>query len=156
YDLSQYDGILAFGASLREAYIESGMAGRVWIWHEAADTRIFMPDLNATEEGDLIWIGNWGDGERTDELREFLLDPVRELGLQARASGVRYPPEARETMAMAGIEYRGWLPNYRAPELFARFRLTVHIPRQPYADALPGIPTIRVFEALACGIPLIC
>src|SRR5262249_19310506 len=23
-------------------------------------------------------------------------------------------------------------------------------------DALPGIPTIRVFEALACGIPLIC
>ena len=22
--------------------------------------------------------------------------------------------------------------------------------------ALPGIPTIRVFEALACGIPLIC
>jgi spore maturation protein CgeB len=23
-------------------------------------------------------------------------------------------------------------------------------------EALPGIPTIRVFEALACGIPLIC
>jgi spore maturation protein CgeB len=23
-------------------------------------------------------------------------------------------------------------------------------------QALPGIPTIRVFEALACGIPLVC
>jgi spore maturation protein CgeB len=34
--------------------------------------------------------------------------------------------------------------------------LTVHIPRRPYAAVLPGIPTIRVFEALACGIPLIC
>ena len=33
--------------------------------------------------------------------------------------------------------------------------MTVHIPRRPYAAALPGIPTIRVFEALACGIPLI-
>jgi spore maturation protein CgeB len=29
------------------------------------------------------------------------------------------------------------------------------VPRRPYVAALPGIPTIRVFEALACGIPLI-
>ena len=34
--------------------------------------------------------------------------------------------------------------------------MTVHIPRLPYATSLPGIPTIRVFEALACGIPLVC
>jgi spore maturation protein CgeB len=40
--------------------------------------------------------------------------------------------------------------------VFAAFSLTVHIPRRPYVEALPGIPTIRVFEALACGIPLIC
>src|SRR6058998_1045640 len=33
---------------------------------------------------------------------------------------------------------------------------SVHVPRGPYARALAGIPTIRVFEALACGIPLIC
>jgi spore maturation protein CgeB len=31
----------------------------------------------------------------------------------------------------------------------------VHVPRRPYVQALPGIPTIRVFEALACGIPLV-
>ena len=40
--------------------------------------------------------------------------------------------------------------------MFAAFSLTAHIPRRPYVEALPGIPTIRVFEALACGIPLIC
>jgi spore maturation protein CgeB len=33
--------------------------------------------------------------------------------------------------------------------------VTVHVPRRPYARALPGIPTIRMFEALACGIPLV-
>ena len=33
--------------------------------------------------------------------------------------------------------------------------MTVHVPRRPYAAALPGIPTIRPFEALACGIPLV-
>src|SRR5690606_17432370 len=26
----------------------------------------------------------------------------------------------------------------------------------PYRERLLGIPTIRVFEALACGIPLVC
>jgi spore maturation protein CgeB len=30
------------------------------------------------------------------------------------------------------------------------------VPRGPYVRQLPGIPTIRVFEALACGIALIC
>jgi spore maturation protein CgeB len=29
------------------------------------------------------------------------------------------------------------------------------VPRGPYAQTLPGIPTIRIFEALACGIPLL-
>jgi len=29
------------------------------------------------------------------------------------------------------------------------------VPRRPYVESLPGVPTIRPFEALACGIPLI-
>ena len=32
------------------------------------------------DEGDLVWIGNWGDDERTAELHEFLLEPVRSWG----------------------------------------------------------------------------
>ena len=55
-----------------------------------------------------------------------------------------------------GFEYGGWLSNHRVPQAYARARVTMHIPRRPYVEALPGIPTIRVFEALACGIPLIC
>jgi spore maturation protein CgeB len=68
---------------------------------------------------------------------------------------VRYPPHALEALAEAGVDYRGWLPNFDAPEVFARHRVTVHVPRRPYVRALPGIPTIRPFEALACGIPLV-
>jgi spore maturation protein CgeB len=47
------------------------------------------------------------------------------------------------------------LPNARAPEVFGRHLATVHVPRRFYVQVLPGIPTIRVFEALACGIPLV-
>jgi spore maturation protein CgeB len=80
---------------------------------------------------------------------------VRDLGLRARIHGVRYPDAARAALAAADIEYAGWLPNYEAPRAFARFGVTVHVPRRPYVRALPGVPTIRVFEALASGIPLV-
>jgi spore maturation protein CgeB len=152
YDLRHYDGVLAFGGVIRDIYVNWSM--RAWTWQEAADTRVFYPRAGEAA-GDLVWIGNWGDDERSEEIREFLVEPVRRLGLKARVYGVRYPAHALEEFARAGIEYGGWLPNYRVPEIFARYRVTVHIPRRPYASALPGIPTIRVFEALACGIPLV-
>ena len=156
YDLSNYDGVLAFGEVLRDRYLLNRWARCAWTWHEAADTRVFRPGKTLATEGDVVWIGNWGDDERTRELHEFLLAPIKELGVKARVHGVRYPEEARQALAAAGIEYAGWLPNYLAPQVFAKFRLTVHVPRRPYVEALSGIPTIRVFEALACGIPLIC
>lgn len=155
FDLSGYDGVLAFGAAIRDVYLERGWADRAWTWHEAADTRVFRPAAADGPKRDLVWIGNWGDGERTRELREFLLDPVRALGLSGTIHGVRYPAEAREAVARSGLDYRGWLANHDAPAVFARHRVTVHVPRRPYAEALPGIPTIRPFEALACGIPLV-
>ena len=155
YDLSGYDGVLAFGAVVRDLYQGNGWARRAWTWHEAADARVFRP-LAAVKEYDLVWVGNWGDGERTAELHEFLLEPVRDLGLRALVHGVRYPESALAALEDAGIEYGGWLPNFEVPRLFARARVTVHVPRRPYAQALPGIPTIRPFEALACGIPLVC
>jgi spore maturation protein CgeB len=153
--LDAYDGVLAFGACLRERYLAAGWASRVWTWHEAADTTVFRPLPAAEPRGDLVWIGNWGDDERGEELRRFMVEPVRRLGLAATVHGVRYPRAALDELEAAGIAYRGWLPNHEAPEAFARHRVTVHVPRRPYVEALPGIPTIRVFEALACGIPLV-
>lgn len=154
YDLRHYDGVLAFGAVIRDIYLKQGWTQQAWTWHEAADIRFFHP-RERQDQGDLVWIGNWGDGERTAELQEFLLKPIKELKLRARVHGVRYPQEGIDAVIAAGAEYHGWLPNYRAPEVFAGFKATVHVPRKPYRENLPGIPTIRVFEALASGIPLV-
>lgn len=155
YDLSNFDGVLAYGESIRQIYLQRGWALNAWTWHEAADTRVFHPRPGEPTEGDLVWIGNWGDEERTAELQEYLIEPVAALGLKARMYGVRYPQHALETLKSSGIEYGGWLPNADAPGVFARYRVTVHVPRRPYTEALRGVPTIRPFEALACGIPLI-
>jgi spore maturation protein CgeB len=155
FDLTGYDGVLAFGAVIRDLYLEHGWSRRAYVWHEAADTELFRPLGGERKGADLVWIGNWGDGERSEELAEFLLAPARELGLSGHIHGVRYPDQARTAVSQAGLRYEGWLPNYRAPEVFAQHRLTVHVPRRAYVRALPGVPTIRVFEALACGIPLV-
>lgn len=156
FTLRDYDGVLAYGAVIADKYLRQGWAERAWTWHEAADVRVFHPLPQIERGDDLVWIGNWGDEERTLEIREFMLGPARDLGLHGNVHGVRYPAEAIHEIEQAGLSYQGWLPNYRVPEAFARARVTLHIPRAPYVQALPGIPTIRVFEALACGIPLLC
>jgi spore maturation protein CgeB len=156
FELDGYDGVLAFGEVVRQIWRARGWARRAFTWHEAADARVFRPRPEVERKGDLVWIGNWGDEERTAELHEFVLGPVADLHLAARAYGVRYPEAGRAALAAAGMEYLGWLPNFEVPLAFAAHRVTVHVPRRPYVEALPGIPTIRPFEALACGIPLVC
>ncbi|MCK9274117.1 MAG: glycosyltransferase [Syntrophales bacterium] len=153
--LEHFDGILAYGESIRRIYLEKGWNRQVWTWHEAADTKVFRPIENEIMKDDLVWIGNWGDEERTSEYKEFLLGPAGALKLKARAYGVRYPREGIELLESSGIQYCGRLANYKVPQIYARFKTTLHIPRRPYAESLTGIPTIRPFEALACAIPLI-
>jgi spore maturation protein CgeB len=155
-DLEGYDGILAFGDVLRDVYLKRGWTRRAFTWHEAADAALFHPLPGAAKDTDLIWIGNWGDEERSRELETFVIGPASRLRLRTRIHGVRYPAPARDMLAAHDIDFAGWLPNHHAPAAFAGARVTVHVPRRPYTAALPGIPTIRVFEALACGIPLVC
>jgi spore maturation protein CgeB len=155
FDLDGFDGVLAFGEVLREIYVKRGWARRAFTFHEAADTEIYRPMPEVEKQCDIVWIGNWGDGERSAELMEFLVRPLLRLKLSGRIYGVRYPIAVLETIETGGISYGGWLPNHRAPLAFAQARATVHVPRGPYARQLPGIPTIRMFEALSCGIPLI-
>jgi spore maturation protein CgeB len=202
YDLSNYDGALAFGEANRDLYLSRGRAERAWVWREAADIRMFYPRamgvgggrggseerkngpgwapgdnsphqstaplsalatrfsvpsaLSATNfRGDLVWIGDWGQDRRAEALGEFLIEPVRRLRLKARVHGAGYPDGARRAFARAGIEYCGWLPNYHAPRVYSNFKFTVHTPRRRNEPGLSGVPPMRMFEALACGTPLV-
>jgi spore maturation protein CgeB len=155
-NVQRFDGVLAFGEALRRIYEQAFGAKLVWTFHEAADIAHFSP-LQTSHKTDVVWIGNWGDEERTRELEEFLLRPAAALpNAKVAVHGVRYPESARTKLDEAGIEYRGYLPNLRTPQVYGESLLTLHVPRRFYANGLSGIPTIRVFEALACGIPLIC
>jgi len=154
--LNEFDGVLAFGDAIRRIYIDGFGVKRTWTFHEAADTAHFFP-TDAIKDTDVVWIGNWGDEERTRELEEFLLTPAAALrGAKFAVHGVRYPKDALERLAQSNIEFRGYLPNLHAPKMYTRSKISLHVPRRFYANGLSGVPTIRVFEALASGSPLVC
>lgn len=156
FHMHLFDGVLAFGEALRKIYLDGFGMKNVWTFHEAADVETFTP-LQAEQENDVLWIGNWGDDERKKELEEFLIGPAAALREKRFvAYGVRYPEEARAKLSEVGIEYRGYLPNLEAPQAYAQSKLALHLPRDLYKKSLGGIPTIRVFEALACGATLLC
>jgi spore maturation protein CgeB len=141
---------------LSRIYRERFNIAHVWTLHEAADTTVFHPQSSARKATDVVWIGNWGDDERSNEICKFLLRPAAELPeYRFTAYGVRYPRQALAALEYARVDYGGYLPNLDGPSKYAASRATVHIPRQQYTQDMSGIPTIRLFEALACGIPLI-
>jgi spore maturation protein CgeB len=154
--LREFDGVLAFGEAIRRIYAEGFGVRHTWTFQEAADTQHFCP-LRTEKDTDVLWVGNWGDEERTRELEEFLIGPASSMrDCHVAVHGVRYPAEARQKLSQAGIEYRGYLCNLKAPPAYAKSFVSLHVPRRYYSNGLSGIPTIRVFESLACGTPLVC
>ena len=118
YDLSAYDGVLAFGEIIKNMYLKNGQTKNAWTWHEAADTSLFYPRCSARHEGISAGLAT-GAIINGQELDEYLIRPVKELGLKATIYGVRYPKHALEKLKEAGIRYGGWLPNHRVPEVLA-------------------------------------
>lgn len=160
--LERCDAILAYSPSVGAAYTAClGLdAGTVFVVHEAADTDLFHPQQPDPQRplDDALFVGNWGGPDRAAELRAFLLRPARQYRGSRRFAlyGVRYPPEVLRIVAgRYGVDYRGWLPNHLVPQAFAQSRTVLHVPRRPYVRVLYGTPTIRVFEALACGAALV-
>ena len=113
FDLTGYDGVLAFGQTLADVY-----AAGAGVIACGPGTRRPTPACSTRPRSDgeragLVWIGNWGDGERTREIEDFLLRPAAEAGLRLDIYGVRYPDKALAMLAAHEARYRGWAPNAR-------------------------------------------
>ncbi|MEX2594630.1 MAG: glycosyltransferase [Anditalea sp.] len=155
FELIHYDGVLAFGNTLRNVYKQEGWHEQVWTWHEAADLDTYYPMDRGELIGDVVWVGNWGDEERTQEIHEYIIEPIKALHLKAKFYGVRYPQHAIDSLEKAGIAYGGYLPTSSVAEIYSKYKATIHVPRRFYREHLHGIPTIRPFEAMSCKIPLL-
>jgi spore maturation protein CgeB len=159
-DLTGYDAVLACAEALRERYVMAGWARRAFTWHEAADVRIWTPErgpgsgLPMQALADVVWEEPGTDGTIPELWHEFLLRPLAALRLGASAFGARHSSAAILELKRAGVDYLGALPNHRLPEVFRRHRVALHVPSLRTRD-LPGMPSLRFFEALAVGVPLV-
>jgi spore maturation protein CgeB len=153
--LDRYAAILAYSPSVAQRYRDLGY-GRVHVLHEAADITVFAPRPVPTAT-DVVFVGNYGDGDRSDELEDYIFAVRPKLPeLRYAVYGVRYP-EAVVARLNNGLDisYGGWLPNVRVAAIYSSAKIVLHVPRQQYVALLPGTPTIRVFEALASGACLV-
>ena len=114
FDLDGFDGVLAFGEVLSEAYRRRFWGRQVFTWHEAADLSVFRPVPEIPRARDLVWIGNWGDDERTDgivRVSDRAGQGSRPVGPRARralpAGGPRRARRRRHRLCRLSAEFPG-------------------------------------------------
>ena len=130
----------------REVYRRWGWGDRVFVWHEAADTRLFRPPVDDGPRDGLVWIGNWGDGERTAGARRI---PVR-AGAARRLAARRL----RRALSRRGAGDAGALR--RALSRLAAQRARSRGLRPPPRDRACAAPLLRrarcpAFRRSACS-----
>ncbi len=101
--------------SIRRIYVDGFGVRRAWTFHEAADVEQFHP-LHRRKEVDVIWIGNWGDEERTAELEEFLIRTGQGTAGIAHGGAWRALSGQRSAKARCG---QHWLSRLSAEYFFA-------------------------------------
>lgn len=103
------------------------------------------------ERADLSYLGTYA-ADRQKALEALFFDPARLLpGQRFVLAGALYPKECRWT---ANIEHVKHLAPGDHPAFFSSSRMTLNVTRQVMAAA-GWCPSGRLFEASACGTPIV-
>jgi spore maturation protein CgeB len=108
-------------------------------------------NTNEPFEWDLGYLGTYSP-DRQPTLECLLIEPARRLPhLRFVVAGPQYPKDVDWPRNVARIEH---LPPARHPSFYSRQRFTLNVTR---ADMIAAgwSPSVRLFEAAACGTPVI-
>ncbi len=115
------------------------------------DPDLYFPDPNAPPAWDLGYLGTYSD-DRQPTLDALLVQPARELpNNRFVVAGPQYPPGIAWPANVERIEH---LPPASHRAFYCRQKWTLNVTR---ADMIRAgySPSVRLFEAAACGVPLI-
>jgi spore maturation protein CgeB len=146
-----YDLYLSFtgGPTLRRLEREFG-SPRARVLYCSVDPQLYFPDPQDAA-WDLGYMGTYSD-DRQPGVDRLLLQPAREWA-QGRfiVAGPQYPASIEWP---SNVEYRSHLPPAEHRAFYNRQRFTLNITR---ADMIAAgwSPSVRLFEAAACGVPII-
>jgi spore maturation protein CgeB len=150
--IADYDIYLSFtgGPTLERLEREFGSpAARVL--YCAVDPELYHPEPPAPPLWDLGYMGTYSD-DRQPTVDALLVTPAMRLA-EARfaVAGPKYPPTLRWP---PNVQYIPHLPPAEHCAFYNRQRFTLNVTRADMIEA-GWSPSVRLFEAAACGTPII-
>jgi len=109
------------------------------------------PPLDVPKRWDLSYLGTYSP-DRQPTLGRLLIEPARRMpGRRFVVAGPQYPADIDWPANIERIEH---LPPHEHPEFYAASRFTLNVTR---ADMIAAgwSPSVRLFEAAACAVPVI-
>ncbi|HSK39190.1 MAG TPA: glycosyltransferase, partial [Arenibaculum sp.] len=151
--LADFDLVLSYtgGAALDELRGRLG-ARRVAPLYGHVDPAVHRPVQPAERfRADLSYIGTYAD-DRQRMLEALLIEPARHLPERRFViAGAQYPQDFPWT---GNIHFVKHLPPDQHPAFYSSSRLTLNVTRAAMA-AMGWCPSGRLFEAAACGAPVL-
>jgi spore maturation protein CgeB len=119
-------------------------------FHCLVDEEMYFPEERRADL-DLGYLGTYS-ADRQPAVERLLLEPARrEPARRFAVAGPQYPPEVAWPPNVARIEH---LPPAEHRGFYARQRLTLNVTRADMVAA-GWSPSVRLFEAAACGVPVV-
>lgn len=151
--LADFDLVLSYtgGAALDDLRTRLG-ARRVAPLYGSVDPAVHRPTAPvARYRADLSYLGTYAD-DRQEALERLFVEPARRLPERRFViGGALYPAAFPWT---GNIHFVRHLPPAEHPAFFSASRLTLNVTRAAMA-AMGWCPSGRLFEAAACGTPIV-
>lgn len=148
-----FDLVLSYtgGATLERLRTVLGASNTAPLYG-SVDTSTHFP-VPAAEEflSTVSYMGTWS-ADRDEALRTRFIEPARRLPAERfLIGGSKYESDFEW---LPNIYFASHVPPSRHPAFFCSSRLTVNVTRAPMA-AFGYCPSGRLFEAAACGVPIL-
>lgn len=151
--LADFDLVLSFtGGAALEALADELGARRVAPLYGSVDPAIHRPTTPERHyQADLSYLGTYAQ-DRQRLLEELLVEPARRTPERRfLIGGAQYP---QDFPWAPNIYFVRHLPPSEHPAFFSSSRFTLNITRKSMAE-MGWCPSGRLFEAAACGVPIL-
>lgn len=151
--LGAFDLVLSYtgGIALRELERRLG-ARRTAALYGSVDPETHRPVARGERFAcDLSYLGTYAEDRQPALEQLFLEVAARRPGMRFLLGGALYPADMRRPSNVAVVPH---IAPADHPELFASSRLTLNLTRRAMA-AMGFCPSGRLFEAAACGAPIV-
>ncbi len=148
--IGRYALYLSFSGGPTLQKMETMGSPRARALYCSVDPALYLP-LNTLETTDLSYLGTYSD-DRQPTLNQLLVEPARQLpDMHFQVAGPQYPTSIEWPRNLARIEH---LPPREHNAFYNASRWTLNVTRKDMIAAGHS-PSVRLFEAAACGTPII-